>query len=257
MLAMAGLLLQATAQAAPEEPWRFSVTPYVWLPYIDADLGFETGGSGGSSVDMSDVLKHLSGAFFLNAAARKGRWGLSFDLVYCDFAKTGSKVTSIDVPGDRNEVPVNAGTTTALTGYMVSLLGSYSLAQSAQASFDLLLGMRYTHIGATLDWSFASDVDGLPARTGSAGLGVDLWDGVVGVRGSLALGNSRWFVPLYLDAGTGTSTFTWQGLMGAGYTFDWGDVLVVYRRLSFEQGTGEDLQHLTFSGPALGASFHF
>jgi hypothetical protein len=257
MLAMGSLLCSASARAGAEEPWNFAVTPYLWLPSIDADLGFQSEGSGGSTVEMSDVLKHLSGAFFLNAAARKGKWGLSFDLVYCDFSKTNSKVTSIELAGGRKEVPLNAGTNTGLTGYMVSLMGSYSLAQSQQATFDLLVGMRYTHIGATLDWSFASDVEGLPTRTGSADLGVDLWDAVVGVRGSLALGSTRWFVPLYLDAGTGTSTFTWQGLLGVGYTFDWGDMLLVYRRLSFEEGSGSDLQHLTFSGPALGATFHF
>jgi hypothetical protein len=250
-------LLVSVSSVAAEEPWRFAVTPYVWLPYIDADLGFSTGGSGGSTVDMSDVLKHLSGAFFLNAAARRGRWGLSFDLVYCDFSKTGSKVTDVTGPGGRTEVPVNLGTTTSLTGYMTSLMGTYSVTESERASVDLLLGMRYTHIGATLDWNFAGDVTGLPTRTGSSEIGVDLWDGVVGVRGSLALGATRWFAPFYLDVGTGTSTFTWQGLLGAGYRFAWGDVLLVYRRLSFEQGGGDDLHHLTFYGPALGASFRF
>ena len=64
-------------------------------------------------------------------------------------------------------------------------------------------------------------------------------------------------MPLYLDAGTGTSTFTWQGLLGVGYAFGWGDVLLVYRHLSFEQGSEGDVQHLTFSGPALGATFRF
>jgi hypothetical protein len=206
---------------------------------------------------MSDLLKHLSGALFVNAAAHKGKWGLAFDLVYCDFSKASSKVTSVNVPGLGGQVPVNAGTTTDLTGFMLSLEGGYALVRSSRASIDLVGGLRYTHIGATLNWSFSTSIAGLPARTGSAGTGVELWDGVVGVSGHVALADSAWFVPLYLDAGTGTSEFTWQGLVGVGYAFSWGDVLLVYRYLSFSQAGEGDMRRLTFYGPALGATFRF
>jgi hypothetical protein len=256
ILAVLVLLTGPCAFAEQQEPWQFAVTPYVWLPSIDATLGFHTGGSGGSA-DMSNVLTYLSGAFFLNAEASKGKWGASFDLVYCDFTKADSKVTNVVVPGRGNEVPINAGTTTGLTGYMFSLMGSYAVQRTARTRFDLLAGVRYTHIGATLDWSFTNPVDGLPSRAGSAETGVDLWNGVVGVRGNITLGSSRWYVPLYLDGGTGTSRFTWQALGGMGYAFSWGDILLVYRHLSFEQGSNEDLQRLSFSGPALGATFRF
>jgi hypothetical protein len=257
ILAVLLLLAAPCVYAEQQEPWQFAVTPYVWLPSIDATLAFQTGGSGGSAADMSNVLKYLSGAFFLNAEARKGKWGLSFDLVYCDFTKADSRVTNVVVPGRGNEVPINAGTTTGLSGYMFSLMGSYTLQRSSRTSFDLLAGARYTHIGATLDWSFTNPVEGLPSRAGSAETGVDLWNGVVGVRGNITLGSSRWYVPLYLDGGAGTSRFTWQALAGIGYAFSWGDVLLVYRHLSFDQGSNDDLQRLSFSGPALGATFRF
>lgn len=257
VLAALGLLVGSAVRADPEEAWQFSLTPYLWVPYIDADLGFETGGSDGATVDMSNLLKHLSGAFFLNATASKGKWGLFTDLVYCDFSKADSSVTNVTVPGRGSEVPLNAGTTTDLTGYMFSLAGSYALARAPGLSFDLLGGVRYTHIGATLNWSFTTPVEDLPARVGSAGRGVDLWDGVVGVSGRMALRGSPWFVPLYLDAGTGSSTFTWQGLLGVGYAFRWGDVLLAYRYLSFQQGGEAGVRQLSFSGPGLGATFRF
>jgi hypothetical protein len=252
-----GLLAAPCAYAEQQEPWQFAVTPYLWLPSVDADLRFQTGGSGGSTADMSNVLKHLSGAFFLNAEARKGKWGLSSDLVYCDFTKSDSKVTNVDLPGQGNQIPLNAGTTTALTGYMFSLMGNYALQRSSHANFDLLAGARYMHIGTTLDWSFTNPISGLPSRTGSTETGMDLWNGVVGVRGAIPLGSSRFYVPLYLDGGTGTSRFTWQGLIGAGYAFSWGDILLVYRHLSFEQDSNEAVQRLSFSGTALGATFRF
>jgi hypothetical protein len=262
----AGLLVAVAALAGvpaarageAEAAWQFSLTPYVWLPSIETEMRYETPGSGGSEVSMSELLKHLSGAFFLSGEARRGSWALSSDLVYVAFEKAGSSVSSITGPGGAVEVPVNSGTTTSLSGYMVSMSGSYAVIRRPDASLDVLAGVRYTHIGTTLDWSFATEVEDLPARTGSAEQGVDLWDGIVGVRGNVRFGGGgKWFVPYYLDAGAGTSQFTWQGMLGAGYSFGWGDLLLVYRYLSFEQGAEHDLQRLSFSGPALGATFRF
>lgn len=255
VLALLGVLAASAARAG-NDTWQFTFTPYLWLPYVDADVGFETTGSGGSAIEMTNLLEHLRAALFLNTTATKGNWGLSFDLVYCDFSKSSSQVTNVDVPGEGPVAPVNAGTTTGLTGSMLSLLGSHVLRRSPKSNLDLLAGVRYTHIATTLDWSFATDAAGV-ARAGSAGMNADLWDGVVGVRGRLGAAESAWFMPLYLDAGAGTSKFTWQGMLGVGYAFGWGDLLVVYRQLSFEEDDTAGLRHLSFSGPALGATFHF
>lgn len=257
-LLLQAILFSAGARADPQAtPWEFSLTPYVWLPRVDASLHYETPGSGGSEVSMTNVLQHLNAAFFLSGEARKGRWGLAADLVFCDFQKEGSRVPTVEGPGGEVEAPVNLGTTTSLTGYMVSLTGNYALVQRPDLKLDLLGGLRYTHIGSTLDWSFTTSVDSLTGRTGSASQGVDLWDGVVGFRGRAAFAGGQWFVPYYLDAGAGTSKFTWQALAGVGYSFGWGDLLLVYRYLSFEQGSDRPVQHLYFSGPALGATFRF
>lgn len=258
VLALQAVLLSTVVRADPQEtPWQFSLTPYLWLPRVDASMRYETPGSGGSTVSLTNLLQHLNGALFLSGEARKGTWGMAADLVFCNFEKEGSNVSSVGGAGGESEVPVNTATTTSLTGYMVSLTGNYSLLRSADAKLDLLAGVRYTHIGTTLDWSFTTSVDGLPGRTGSAGQGVDLWDGVVGFRGNVQFGGGKWFVPYYLDAGAGTSTFTWQGLLGIGHAFGWGDLLLVYRYLSFEQGGERPVQRLYFSGPALGATFRF
>jgi len=257
---MLALLLGAPPRAVSEEPppaWQFAVTPYVWLPHIDAALGFETPGTGGSPVALNDILKYLSGAFFLSAEARKDRWRLALDLVYCDFSKADSKVSTVVAPDGMVEVPVNTATTTTLGGSMVSVTGGYALLALPTAELDVLAGLRYTHIGATLRWDFAAEVESLPTRTGSAGQEVNLWDGVIGLRGSARLGAGRWFVPYYVDAGAGTSRFTWQALAGVGYSFRWGDLVLVYRYLSFEQGDDQPVQRLEFAGPALGATFRF
>jgi hypothetical protein len=258
MLAVPALLFSAGVRAdEPRAPWEFSLTPYLWLPRVDASMRYETPGNDGSAVSMTNLLQHLNAALFLSGEARKGRWGLATDLVFVDFQKESSNVSTIAGPGGETEAPVNRGTTTSLTGYMISLTGNYSLMRWPDAKLDLLGGVRYTHIGTTLDWSFATSVDSLPGRTGSAEQGVDLWDAVAGLRGNARFAGGRWFVPYYLDAGAGTSKFTWQALLGIGYSFGWGDLLLVYRYLSFEQGAEHPLEHLSFSGPALGATFRF
>ena len=258
VLAVQAVLFSALAHADPHDaPWEFSLTPYLWLPRVDASMRYETPGSGGSNVSLTNLLQHLNAALFLSGEARKDGWGVAADLVFCNFRREGSNVSTVQGPAGEVEAPVNSGTTTSLTGYMVSVTGNYSLMRWPDMRLDLLGGLRYTHIGTTLDWYFATTVDSLPGRSGSAGQGVDLWDGIVGFRGSAGFAGGKWFVPYYLDAGTGSSRFTWQALLGIGYSFGWGDLLVVYRYLSFEQGDEQPVQRLYFSGPAIGARFNF
>jgi hypothetical protein len=77
------------------------------------------------------------------------------------------------------------------------------------------------------------------------------------VRGRLSFGDGRWYVPYYADIGGGSSATTWQALAGLGYAFGWGDVLLVYRHLEYDQSGGKLLQNIRFDGPALGLAFHF
>jgi len=73
--------------------------------------------------------------------------------------------------------------------------------------------------------------------------------------GSLRLRRLKWFAPFHVDVGTGDSDLTWQLLAGVGYVFSWGDLLLVYRHLDYDQKHGDLLEGLRLSGPALGASF--
>ena len=86
---------------------------------------------------------------------------------------------------------------------------------------------------------------------------VTLWDAVAGVRGEIALGESRWSLPYYADIGAGDADLTWNLMAGASYAFNWGDMLVFYRHLEYDQGPSGLLQGFSFSGPAFGARFKF
>jgi hypothetical protein len=84
----------------------------------------------------------------------------------------------------------------------------------------------------------------------------NLLDGIIGVKGQVQLGGD-WFAPYYLDIGTGDTEFTWQALAGVGYRWDWGDLILAYRHLSYDMGSDKLLQNTDFSGPALGVVFRF
>ena len=75
-----------------------------------------------------------------------------------------------------------------------------------------LSGARYLDVEQTLGWQFNGNIGALPlAASGSRSVDDSLWDGIIGVRGRASFGaNREWFVPYYVDIGTGQSDFTWQ-----------------------------------------------
>ena len=59
----------------------------------------------------------------------------------------------------------------------------------------------------------------------------------------------------YLDGGTGSSSLTWQGMLGVAYSYKWGGVTLAYRHLYYDQKGDKLIQDMRFSGPALGVTF--
>ena len=86
---------------------------------------------------------------------------------------------------------------------------------------------------------------------------VELWDGAVGVRGSLGLGGDHWFVPYYADIGAGSSSLTWQAITGVGYKFGWGDLNLFYRYLRYDMQHDDLLQNVSFYGYGFGFGARF
>ena len=77
------------------------------------------------------------------------------------------------------------------------------------------------------------------------------------MRGRLGIGASKWSVPYYADVGTGSSDLTWQAMTGLTYSYGWGDLMLVYRHLEYDEGPNGLLGGFSFSGPAFGAKFRF
>ena len=88
---------------------------------------------------------------------------------------------------------------------------------------DVFGGLRYFGLKASADWQLTATVSGPCAgqsfpRTGSVSERLDLWDGIVGAKGRIWIGRSNWSIPYYFDIGTGSSSLTWQGMLGVAYT---------------------------------------
>ena len=268
---VAGLLstpLVAGAQA-PTDRWTFSLQPYVWLPGVDAKLRYSPppgGGRANVEVEGEDVLEALNFALLLQAEARKGRWLVATDFIYLDLGSENSTVKSIDFnPGlgaiNIATTQLNAGTQTSFDAVMWTLVGGYNVVQEPAFTLDLVAGFRYLKVEARTDVRLTAAVTGPAgtqpfARERSIEEDVDLWDAIIGARGRFRFGDGKWFVPYHIDIGAGDSDSTWQGVIGVGYAFSWGEMALSYRHLEYKEG-GSLIEKLSFSGPAFGVNFRF
>jgi hypothetical protein len=262
--------VRAYAQAAGDR-WTFSLMPYLWLPGMDGTLRYGPPASGGASpnvsVDADTLVGALDMAFMITGEARKGRWLIATDVIYLDLSSDSSSVNSIDFnpgsgPVNISNTALDAGTQTNLKGTVWTLVGGYAAVQDPRATLDVIGGFRYFGLKATSNWQLSATVAGPGgaqtfARTGSVTKSDDLWDAIVGVKGRVKLGDGNWFMPYYLDAGAGDSTLTWQGMLGVGHAFKWGEVVFAYRYLSYEQGGNKLIEDLSFGGFGLGVNFRF
>ena len=256
-------------EPAPADKWTFALRPYLWAPGIDGTLKYDVPptGDGASNVDFSSyVLENLNMPLMLTAEARKGGWFVLTDVVYLDIEPDDSKVTSVSFagPGGRVDVSVGAdlGTKVKLSGVLWELAGGYTVARGRNSSLDLLAGFRYLGIETETDWQLSGSITGPGsgqsfASSGSVSSRVDLWDGIVGIRGTVGLGDSRWAIPYYLDVGTGDSALTWQGVAGIEYRYDWGDLQLMYRYTFYDMKGDKLLQDASLGGPAIGVNFRF
>lgn len=254
-------------EPAPADKWTFALRPYLWAPGISGTLKYDIPptGDGPSDVDLTSyVLENLSFALMLTAEARKGDWSVLTDVVYLDVESGDAKVKSgsFTGPGGRVEVSTvaNLDTKGTLRGVLWELAGGYTVARGGNSSLDLLAGFRYLGIEVKTDWqlSITDNVSGgtFPS-SGGVSSRVDLWDAIVGIRGAVGLGDSRWAIPYYLDVGTGDSALTWQGVAGIEYRYGWGDLQLMYRYTYYDMKSDGLMQNFSFAGPAIGVNFRF
>jgi hypothetical protein len=250
--------LSARAQSMTEG-WQFGVALYGWFPAIDGTTSFPPHG-GGPEIEAStgDVLDALKFAFFGTFEARNGPWGLWTDVAYADLGGSKQHSRDITIGGGRLPLGVNANLSLDIKTWIWTLAGLYNLKSDAEGIADLLFGARLLDMTNTLDWTLSADVPQLPDRKGSGEASLSNWDAVVGLKGRFNVGEERkWFIPYYVDVGTGESKLTWQIQAGAGYQFDWGAVVATWRYLDYDFKDSSKIQSMSMNGPTIGVVLKF
>lgn len=255
----------AQTDAPPADQWKFSVTPYLWLPNINGSLKYELPSGGGGSPEVeagpNEYLQNLQAIVLLSGEVRKDRWSVFTDVIYLGFAKEDSSVKAIDFGGSLVSSSLNLSTSSWLRGTNWTLGAGYAVQTGKAAPLDVFGGVRYFDLSAGTDWQLSATVISSTTQTfpanGTISRSMTFWDGIVGVKGRFQLGSGDWSVPYYLDIGAGSASMTYQWMLGIAYSFGWGDVTLAYRDLYYDQKDDKFLQNLRFSGPALGATFRF
>jgi len=269
-LAVVGALAAAAPVASYAEgtsdDWEYTATIYGWLPSMGGNLSVPTGprgGGGGSAsvgLSMGDVLDALEFTFQGMLTADKGRWGMGTDIIYLDLGSSNKKTKDLSFNDVQVPATVTARVNLDLTGWIWTLDGTYLVVDDPSHPVKLLAGARMFDLSTDVKWQLEGDIAGqpIPGRTGKADGSDTIWDAIVGVKGQVRFGeDEKWFVPYYLDVGTGDSDLTWQGMIGAGYAFEWGDLVAVWRYLDYDMPSGDLVENLDANGPAIGVTFHF
>ena len=259
VLGLFAAALPAAHAQASEEPWQYSATLYLWLPGISGRTQFPSGAGGPTlNVNAKDVLDKLDMAFMGSAEARRGRWGGLVDWVYSDLGGNQARTRDLAI----GEVPLPVGVSADLglqvKTSVLTLAGTYLATESPANTTSLVGGLRMLKSDQTLRWSLAGTGPVGLGRSGVTEASMTNWDAFVGIRGRARPDTSSgWYLPYYVDVGTGASRLTWQAMLGLGYAFDFGDVGLVWRYLDYTFNPSEPLQTLTFNGLALGLTFRW
>ena len=243
----------AAGSTAPAESgdWQYGLMIYGWLPSVNGDIKLPLPrGLGNQSVSVSadQILDALQFTVMGSFEARKGDWSLFTDLIYLDLDGSDSKAATFSDGVTRTVLDGNL----QLTGWVWTFGGGYTVWRNEGSYLDLLAGGRLLALDADLKLTGPGPFQ-LGRKTSDS---VDLWDGIVGVTGRAKI-DANWFVPYYLDVGAGSSQVTWQAAAGVGYAFRWGDVMLLYRHLQYDQNDDELLQNVSFGGGMLGVNFRF
>ncbi|SAK48096.1 hypothetical protein AWB83_00960 [Caballeronia ptereochthonis] len=239
--------------------WQFAITPYLWLPTVGGTLRFSLpGGGADASTGPYNYLQNLKFVFMLQGEARKGDWSIFADAVYLRFGRHESSVNAAN--GLFGPLNTERSLETSLRGTLIQVGGGRTVTGTSWGTVDAVLGVRYLGVKTTLDAAAMSSL----ATGASVNRAVEvaqvqnILDGFAGVRGRVSISSDgRWYLPFYLDAGAGSSKFTWQALAGVGYSMKWGELSLTYRYLAF-YGSGDQLvQTLRFNGPSVNATFKF
>jgi len=262
VFALAGLCtLPAIAPAASgDDGWKFNVMPYLWLPQMESSSDLTLPRDGDvvrlrADTGPNDYLSKLDMAVMLMAEARKGRWSLYTDLLYTSFSNSDSKVREVTGPAGFLSTDIRRKSSTDLSATVWTLAGGYQAIARDNFELDLMAGARYLSMDTDVSLTVQGE-RGRLFRQQKVSSDNSVWQGIVGLRGQVLFPGSDWYVPFYADVGSGGgANWSWQAMLGVGYRFNWGEVALAYRALSYNFDQNDT--DLTLYGPGLGVGFRW
>jgi hypothetical protein len=177
---------------------------------------------------------------------------------------TANKLSSVTGPFGHVTVPVGlqlqTGTGMGLTAW--TLGGGYRFAHGDWGEIEGIAGARLLDVTSSTHYTLSADVTGplgglALEHNGSLSAGGSFWDGIIGVKGRFNLANSGFFVPYYLDIGTGALPLTWQAYAGVGYSWKWFDVSAGWRVLDYQKSGTSSVENVSLNGLIAAANFRF
>ena len=260
VLTIAAISPAIVAAQELSDQWKFRASIYGWLPDIGGSTTFPAGTGTSINVNADKILDTLKFTFMGTFEAQKGRWGAFTDVIYLDVGGSKSQTRDLTVGNVTLPAGVTADAQLDIKAWVWTLAGTYRVVSDPGFTMDVLAGARLLDVEEKLGWQFSANLGGIapPPRTGNSELKDNVWDGIIGVKGRFAFGADReWYVPYYVDVGTGDSDLTWQGVTGIGYAFRWGELFAVWRYLDYNLKSGSKIEDVNFNGPAIGVAFRW
>jgi hypothetical protein len=238
-----------TTSASPESgPWEITVGLYGYLPAINGTVNFPNDmGSTDIHVPFSDLWDHLKMVAVGFVDVRKDRWGGFTDALYMDVGGAKSVTHDFQVGGSTVQGTVDLNLD--VKAVVWTLAGEYQVVSDPKWRLDAFAGARMLYGKIRLGYAAGQIV-------GTKESSATLWDGIVGIKGRYGE-KYRWFVPFYLDVGTGATKLTWQGSGGIGYSWRHFEVVAVWRYLEWTGKSGRPIADINFSGPEVGFAYRF
>lgn len=244
-----------------DDQWRFSMGASAWMPASNTS-SFGTNNDYISSTQSTviDTLQGNGGFAMVSAEAHKENWGIMADLVYWQ-QNDGTTTTKYVTKRSSTYFGTSAYTDQTL----FTAVATYTVVNAPSLYLDALLGARYISSTTSVNVSAVQTVTSAgktrtkisSSNVSNTDVSTDL---VIGLKGRYRIEDTAWYIPFYLDAGSGLGpqNITWQALAGVGYAFTWGDISLSYRAMYFDlSGSSDGLTKYSNYGPQLGVNVNF
>jgi hypothetical protein len=233
-----------TAVSDPDDPWHVGAALYLWLPGVHGTTGLD-GHDVGFRASAGDLLSHFRFGLMITPVAQRGRFVLLSDLVWVRLE--ANKQRALPFPG----LPELSAQLKAQELIANPEFG-YRVLDGEKIKMDALLGVRYWHLGSSLQFT--------PSLVGGTLSASQNWaDPLMGARIQAPLA-PRVLVSIRGDAGG------W----GAGAQLDYQlvgslefklnpkfSIGAAYRYLYVDYYTDRFLYRTAMSGPVVGVVYNF